>query len=179
MKKRKNKKEENIFLIPLRYILLLCFMFSLPLIYKIFLPLTIYPVFGLLKLIFNQVNVIHDVLIINLDKFIQIIPACIAGSAYLLLLILNLSVQMPLKKRFYSIIFSFLFLLVLNIIRIFFLAILYYYDVALFDFTHKLFWYILSTVFVIIIWFLTAKIFAIKKIPVYSDIKFLIKSIKY
>ena len=152
-------------------------MFTLPLIYKIMLPLTIYPVAGLLK-IFYQVSIQKDIIMIGLQTPIQIISACIAGSAYLLLLILNLSVPMKTKKRIYSIALSFIILLGLNILRIFILSMLYHNNFRFFDFTHKLFWYALSTIFVIVIWFLIVKIFSIKEIPVYTDIKYLSKNIK-
>jgi len=175
--KRKSESGKT-FLIPLRYLILLGLMFSLPLIYKIFTPLTIYPTAGLLKLFFNQVLVHQDTIVINLKIFIKLIPACIAGSAYLLLLILNLSVPMTPKKRIYSILLSFLILLILNILRIFILSTLAYHGVGFFDFTHKLFWYALSTLFVVGIWFLIVKIFSIKQIPVYSDMNYLIKNIR-
>ncbi len=168
------KKAYNILL---RYIILLALMFTLPLVYKIMLPLTIYPVAGLLK-IFYQVSVQKDIIVIGLQTPIQIISACIAGSAYLLLLILNLTVPMKTKKRIYSIILSFIILIGLNILRIFILSILSHNNFRFFDFTHKLFWYVLSTIFVIGIWFLMVKIFSIKEIPVYTDIKYLSKNIK-
>lgn len=44
-----------------------------------------------------------------------------------------------------------------------------------FDFTHKIFWFLGSTLFVVIIWFLEVKIFKIKDIPIYTDLKFLYK----
>ena len=163
--------------ILLRYVILLALMFTLPLIYKIMLPLTIYPVAGLLK-IFYQVSIQKDIIMIGLQTPIQIISACVAGSAYLLLLILNLSVPMKTKKRIYSIAFSILILLGLNILRIFILSILYHNNFRFFDFTHKMFWYVLSTIFVITIWFLIVKVFSIKQIPVYTDIKYLSKNIK-
>ncbi len=163
--------------ILLRYIILLALMFTLPLIYKIFLPLTLYPVAGLFKF-FYQVSIRADIIIISLQTPIRIVSACIAGSAYLLLLILNLSVPMKTKQRIYSIALSFIILLVLNILRIFILGILYHNNFKFFDFTHKLFWYVLSTVFVIGIWFLIVKIFSIKEIPVYTDIKYLAKNMK-
>jgi hypothetical protein len=43
----------------------------------------------------------------------------------------------------------------------------------LFDVIHKVVWHALSTFFVVGIWFAGAKIFTIKKIPVYSDVVFL------
>lgn len=180
MKKRgknlkfKKVKLRNIIFLFLRYLILLALMFSLPIIYKILTPLTIYPTIFLLKFFFNNIILLDTFIIIN-EKMIQIIPACIAGSAYLLLLILNLSLPLNLKKRIYSIIFSLSVLLVLNILRITFLSILYYHNFVFFDFTHKFFWFFLSTLFVVFIWFLTAKIFNIKEIPIYSDLKYLIK----
>lgn len=170
------KKETSLYLIIIRYIILLAFMFSLPLIYLIFNPLTIYPSGFLLEIVFENVSINANMITINLQTFIQIIPACIAGSAYLLLLILNLTIPMKPKQRLYTLLFSFISLLILNILRIFILAVLYHNNYAFFDFTHKLFWYSLSIVFVVLIWLLTIKIFSIKQIPVYSDVKSLIKS---
>jgi len=165
------------FKIFLRYLILLGFMFTLPIIYKIFTPLTIYPTAFLLKLLYT-IQTQGDLIIINNATFIRIIPACVAGSAYLLLLIINLTVPMSLKKRINTLLVSFLILLGLNILRIFSLSILYHNSTPYFDFTHKLFWYGLSTVFVIAIWFYAAKLFSIKEIPVYSDFKLLMKGIK-
>ena len=175
MKKRDNRE----IWILARYLILLGLMFSLPFIYKIFTPITVYPVVWLLKLFFSRIDYIQDIILINNLISIKIIPACIAGSAYLLLLILNLSVPMNNKKRFYSILSSLGMLLLLNIFRIFILSVLYVNNFVFFDFTHKLFWYFLSTVFVVGIWFFVIKIFGIKEVPVWSDIKSLLKKIKF
>lgn len=175
----KNKKEginKPIFLL-LRYIILLGLMFTLPLIYKILTPLTVYSVGSLLKL-FYQISISGDIIKVFPNTIIQIIAPCVAGSAYLLLLILNLTLPMKLKTRVYSILFSTALLFILNILRIFFLSILLVESPQFFGFTHKLFWYVLSTVFVVGIWFLAAFLFKIKEIPVFSDIKYLIKNIK-
>lgn len=176
--KKNNYSENKIFLIPTRYLILLGLVFSLPLFYKILTPLTIYPVAWLLKLFFSNVSLSDAV--INMDNRvrIEIVSACVAGSAYLLILILNLAVPMKTKKRFYSILLSLLILFGINVLRIFFFSILYYEEFAFFDISHKLFWYALSTFFVVGIWFLNVRIFSIKEIPVYSDIVDLIKNIK-
>lgn len=152
-------------------------MFTLPLIYNIFTPLTVYATGGVLKL-FYQVSINGDLIKIFPKTTIQIIPACVAGSAYLLSLILNLSVPMKIKKRARSILFAFALLFALNVLRIFILSISLVKNFQFFNFTHKLFWYILSTLFVVGIWFLTTKIFSIKEIPAYSDIEYLVKEIK-
>lgn len=172
--KNSSKTDIAIFLIPLRYLILLALMFSLPLIYSLLTPMTISSTAALLKLVYSNVVVYDSTILINSNVLIQIIPACVAGSAYLLLLILNLSVSMNLKKRTCSILVSFLILFLLNLSRIFILAILFVNKFYLFDFTHKVFWYSLSTIFVVLIWFLTVKLFKIKEIPIYSDMRKLI-----
>src|SRR3989344_909424 len=173
----KRESSINSLFLLLRYIILLGLMFTLPLIYKILTPLTVYGTAFLLN-IFYKVSISIDIITISPSTIIQIIPPCVAGSAYLLLLILNLTVSMKPKTRIGSILFSILVLFMLNILRIFLLAVLLVNNSQFFDFTHKLFWYILSTLFVVIIWFFTAYLFKIKQIPVYSDIKYLIDNIK-
>ena len=180
MKNRKYKLKflkNKSFVILLRYLILLGLMFTLPLIYKIFTPLTIYPSVSLLKL-FYDVTINNLLIVINDKTFIQIIPACIAGSAYLLLLMLNLSVPIKLKKRVYLIFISFFTLLILNILRIFILSVLFHHNFIFFDLTHKLFWYFLSTAFVVLIWLFIVKNYSIKEIPVYSDVRYLARQTK-
>jgi len=175
--------EENIIsnkkliLIVLRYIILLVLVLNSHLIYKIFTPLTIYTTFIILKL-FYPVIVFGNQILINQTKIIEIIPSCVAGSAYVLLLILNLFVAIKPRQRIYSILFSFVLLFILNILRIIILSVLLVNDFEFFYITHKLIWYILSTVLVVGVWFLTAKIFAIKEIPIVSDIRCFISTIK-
>ena len=140
--------------------------------YFFFTVLTVYPVYFLLNLFFDVIISSNVLLIKNLP--IEIIGSCVAGSAYYLLLILNLSTpKINFPKRILSILFSFGMLLVVNILRIFLLSVLLISGSSLFDVTHKLIWVIGSVVFVVGIWFLTVKIFKIKEIPFYSDIMFL------
>lgn len=147
--------------------------------YYLFLPLTIYPVNFLLNLFYKSLGSIVSSPHLLIGSFaIEIIPACVAVSAFYLLLILNLSTAMSLKKRIYTLLFSFLALLLLNILRIFLLTILLVNQTTSFDLVHKFLWYGLSIFFVIAIWFLTVFLFKIKNIPIYSDIKFLFKEIK-
>ena len=174
MKKLRDLKP--IFLL-LRYILLLVLVISLPIIYKILTPITVYFTGFLLKL-FYQVSIMNEIILINIKTIIEISPACVAGSAFLLLLILNLSTPMKIKTRIYSILFSIISLFLINVFRIFILSVLLVNNFEFFDLTHKLVWYGLSTIFVIGIWFLSVKLFKIKDIPVYTDIKYLIKNIR-
>ena len=176
MEKEINPNKELV-LIVLRYIVLLVLVINSYLVYKIFTPLTIYFTVILLKL-FYPVIVFGEQILINQAKIIEITPPCVAGSAYVLLLILNLFVAMKPKQRAYSILLSFGLLFILNILRIFILSILFVNDFEFFYLTHKLGWYILSTILVVVVWFLIIKIFAIKEIPIISDIKFFLNDIK-
>ncbi len=71
---------------------------------------------------------------------------------------------------------AFASLLILNILRIFFLSLMVINDSVWFWITHMFFWYVLSTVFVLGIWFLEVKLFKIKQTPFYSDLKFVYKN---
>jgi exosortase/archaeosortase family protein len=170
-------KKPNLYHIFVRYVILLLLgLGNVALFYFIFSSLTIQPVNFILSL-FYDVNLTGIELTID-NKTIRIIEACIAGAAYYLLTILNLATPMKLKKRFYSLVFSFILLLILNITRIVALSVMFVNNAESFDFTHKLLWYGLSTIFVVGIWFLTVYLFKIKEIPFYTDYKEFIKVIR-
>lgn len=157
--------------ILLRYLILLAIvLFSLPLIYAVFTPLTINITVFLLDIFYNVAN-FKELIVINGTTQIYIVNACVAGSAYLLLLILNLTISLKGEIRTKSILYSFSLIFLLNILRISILAALYHNQVPYVDFTHAIFWYGLSTFFVIIIWFETTRKFKIKDIPIYTDYK--------
>lgn len=164
-------KLQNIFL---RYIILILVAIpNLYLFYFIFTPLTVYPLYFLLNIFFDTSLSQNIIQFSNLS--IELIPACIAGAAYYLLLILNLSTpKIKFKKRIKLIFSSFLIFLALNILRIFFLSLLLHSGSVYFDITHKFFWYIISTIFVVGIWFFQVKLYKIRQIPFYSDIKYIL-----
>ena len=163
----------------IRYlILILVALPNLKLFYYIFSPLTVYPSYFLFNLVFDA-SLYNNLILLNSSSIIEIIPSCVMGSAYYLLLILNLAVPgIKLGKRLFMIISSFLALLIINLLRIFLLGILYASNSPWSDPLHVFFWYFLSIIFVLGIWFAQTKIFRIKEIPFYSDIKFLISHIK-
>ena len=167
--------------ILVRYLLLV--IVALPglwLFYFVFTPLTVYPVTWLLDVFYGVSLVSGHIIIVNQEIPIELIAACIAGSAYYLLLILNFSTrEIRLETRIKAITFSFLTFLIVNILRIFFLSIIAVSgSTELFDATHKIFWYGLSTIFVVAIWFFEVKKFKIKTIPFYSDIKWMLNRIR-
>ena len=172
---KKSSDNRRIFSIFLRYIFLLVIgVLLMVLFYLIFSPLTIYPIKFLLDFFYKTSLSGNTIFVKNIP--LEIINACIAGSAYFLLLFLNLSVpDFTLIKRARMILFAFIAFLIINVIRIFLLSLLAIGGSSLFDITHKIFWYGVSVFLVAAIWFLEVKLFNIQPIPIYSDLKFLAK----
>ena len=170
--KRISKEFLNIFF---RYFLLILLpLGGLWIFYFVFTPLTVYPIYFLLNYFFGATLEGTTVYVRAIP--IEMIKACIAGSAYYLLLIFNLSTpKIKITQRLKMIFFAFLIFLAANLLRIFLLTILYMAGSPLFDIIHKLSWYAGSVILVIAIWFYQVKIYKLKKIPFYSDLKFLYK----
>jgi exosortase/archaeosortase family protein len=169
-----NQVHKKVVDFAIRYLILVLIAFpGLVLFYKIFTPLTIYPSYWIFSIFFNT-SIYSNIILLNSATVIEIVPACIMGSAYYLLLILNLSIpDINLKKRLTMILTSFAALLIVNVIRIVILGSLYNFNSILGDPLHTFFWYFLSIFFVVGIWFAQVKIFRIKGIPFYTDLKFL------
>lgn len=170
------KDEKYLYDLIIRYsILVIIAIFGFNIFYWVFRPLTVYPVFWILD-IFLETDLISPTILLLEDIAIEFIPACIAGAAYYLLLMLNLSTpKIELNKRIKFVLLSFAVFLIVNVLRILILAIIALYKSSFFDVTHAIFWYSLSTILVILIWFYGVKYFKIKEIPFYSDLKFLYK----
>jgi len=181
MKKARNQDVQikNFISILLRYgfilIIALIFFYS-EFFYKLLLLPTLYSVKFLLGF-FYEVSFSGSLIFVD-SLAIEIIPACVAVSAYLLLLILNITTPMNIKKRTFSIIFSIFALFIINVLRIFAFSLLLVSNYAYYDILHKIFWYFLSTLFVVGIWFISTFLFKIKSIPAYSDISCLVGLIK-
>jgi exosortase/archaeosortase family protein len=124
---------------------------------------------------FKAAEVVGQSIFLNSIK-INFIDACIAGSAYYLLLVLNLSTP-SIKRRIYYLVFSFLIFFVINTARILFLIFVLSSVPKYFGLAHMTLWYLASTFIVVGIWFLQVKLFDIKEIPFYSDIRYLLKLI--
>jgi len=145
--------------------------------YKIFYPLTFY-LSGFMLSMFGDIRLFYvsEIILYN-QTAVSLIDACVAGSAYYLLFILALSIpNIKSIKRLKILVLSFSILLVVNIFRIVFMTLIA--RQSYFDVVHMAFWYALSLIFVICIWFFMVKIFNIKEIPIYSDYKFLLKQAK-
>ncbi len=161
-----------------RYFILILIAFpNLYFFYSLFTPLTVYPLFWILNLLFGA-SLLPDSIIVFKGFSAQIIPACVAGAAYYLLVVLNLSTPMDLKKRVYSLLFLVITFLILNLARLVLFAILLQSGFQYFDLAHELVWYFGSTILLVIVWFANVYIFKIKEIPVYSDLRNIFKDIK-
>lgn len=155
-----------------RYVVLLLLgLNQLKLFYLIFTPLTVYPVFWVLSLVDNSSRLLEGNLIFFSGFYAQIIPACVAGAAYYLLFILNLTTPMKVDQRVKSLSFLLLSFLFLNVLRILVFASLLANGSQYFDLAHNVVWYFGSTVMVIVIWFVNVWFFKIRAIPIYSDVK--------
>ena len=161
----------------MRYsVILLLGLGNLSVFYYIFTPLTVNISAFILNL-FSE-TIIDSSTILFREVTIEIISACVAGSAYYLLFILLMSTpELKIKTRIYALLFSFSLLLIFNSLRIVLLALIN--QSMYFELVHIVFWYVISTIFVILIWFLTINLFKIRNIPVYTDIKNLMIAIKH
>ncbi|MEM2956045.1 MAG: pacearchaeosortase [Candidatus Pacearchaeota archaeon] len=153
-----------------RYTLMLFFGIFLNIFYLVFSPLTIYSVYILLS-IFYKTTIIENIIIAN-NTEIEIINACVAGSAYFLLFILNFSTaKIKFKKRIFILLADCGIFLLINILRIFFLSVLLINNSIFFNTAHFILWYAVSILLVILIWIFTVKFAEIKEIPFISDFK--------
>src|SRR3989344_9015522 len=174
-------EKKRVYGLLVRYLLLIVLgVPNLFLFYAVFTPMTIKPTFAFFSAIDPSSYIVEntDNVIFFKGYYATIIPACVAGAAYYLLLILNLTTPMNVKKRIPSIVFLLGAFLILNLSRILIFALLLAKGYQYFDITHALTWYFGSTVLVILIWFGNVLLFRIRDIPIYSDIKQIYLDIK-
>jgi len=178
--KSKNQTKEIADLVIRYGLLVLVAVPNLWIFYYLFAPLTKYLTYFFLSLFFESASLVGDVITISGCFPIEIIGACVGGSAYYLLLILNLSTRgIDIIKRIKLIAVAFSSFFLLNLLRIFILSFLFISESPFFDITHSLFWYALSTIFVVGIWFAEVRLFKIKDIPFYSDLKFIFRNFRH
>lgn len=141
--------------------------------YLVFEPLTVYPVYWILG-IFTDASMSGSVIVAD-GVHVKLVRACIAGSAYYFLFLLNFSTPgMKVGRRIGILFLSFLMLLAFNVARILLLAWLHFGGFSVFDSVHWFLWHFMSTALVIGIWFFQVRRFGMGEIPVYSDVGFLI-----
>ena len=160
-----------------RYLLILLLgLGDLWIFYTLFKPATIHTLVSILRIFSGEVVLVGGRILFE-SILIEIIPACVAGAAYYLLFILVFSTpNIKIKRRLGILLLTSLAFFILNILRLLILALIN--KSAYFETVHLLFWYALSTIFVVLIWVFSVKFFKIKDIPIYTDVRTLIRLAK-
>jgi len=142
--------------------------------YLIIKPITLYSLF-LIFLPFNT-TLKNSSIIINNTEF-NLIPACIAITAYILLAVLILLTKdLTIKTTIKLFLIGSLLILVANLIRISILILLWVYkNIYLFNTIHLFFWKFVASIYVAFVWIFLIKKYKIKSIPLIDDYKYLIK----
>lgn len=140
--------------------------------YTLFTPLTVYSVYGILHQLGETVLLSSTLLLFN-GSYIELIPACIGGLAYFLLLALVLATPLSWKRTIYLLITLWISFLVINILRIVVFAVLVTEGYRYFNQAHMLVWILGGTLFVVLIWIMITRLFKIQAIPFYTDVLFL------
>jgi len=170
-----NQSRKIIDLFARYFIILSVGLGNLYLFYKFLTPLTMRAVVAILDIFSNPLVTGNTIFFKRV--VIEIVPACVAGSAFYLLFLLVVSTaDLNVKKRLLVLLTSVVVLFILNILRLVLLVPIT--STPYFDAVHWVFWHLVSTVFVVAIWISMVYLYKIKTIPVYSDIKFLISLIK-
>ncbi len=159
--------------------LLVPFIITSNLLGKFFYPLTIYLPYFLLKLINYQAFIIPPYIITS-ENYIRFSQACAAISAYfLLLLLIVLTKDIKLKTRIKIFLLGSVIIFTINMARIIILiAVLEKFGFSTFQQTHDIFWIIFGSLIVALTWIFLTRYYKIKSIPIYSDIKYLLKQTK-
>lgn len=139
------------------------------------IPYVILSIFGYtVKIVFDT-----NSLFVNGVEF-GFIEACIATSAYYLLILLILTTKdIDFKKSVKMLLLGSMLILLMNILRIILLMlIILNIGQNWFEIVHMTFWYFVSSIYVFLVWIFLIKKFNVNTIPIYSDAKYLINQIK-
>ena len=160
--------------LPIRYVLAVLVGIFYQIFYWIFSPWTLHSTYWILNLVYD---VVLEGNLITFDSVtFALIPACTAATAYLLLTMLILVTRgIKLLTRIKIWIYGCLLILVFNTLRIFLLIWIYVtFGQNYFDALHLVFWHVISTVVVVLIWIGLTKKYKVKGIPIYSDFKYIL-----
>ena len=171
------KYEKRLFI---RILVLILITLGYGLFYRIFYPPTILVSFVVLKLFIKNlvINFSEHYLSPGCGK-LMFVEACVASTAYYLWSLLVLFTKDLGKKVWKLWIYGVLLIFGMNVLRIIVLVlILYYFGQSWFDLIHLVFWRFVAGIYVALVWIFLVNKFKVKSIPVYSDVKELLKSIK-
>lgn len=162
-------------IVYIRYLAALVIAISYNLFSLLLSPLTVFVSASFLQLFYDIIQV-GNTITINAVPFV-FIPACTATLAYILLaelLLVTRGISFSVGARMFLL--GSLGIFIMNIARIIFLIMLYFsFGENYFDAVHIFFWQAVSTVFVAVIWIILVERYKIKTIPIYDDMKELLK----
>lgn len=110
---------------------------------------------------------------------LEFVKACVATSAYYLLALLILTTKdIGLKNSIKMFLIGSLLIFIMNILRITLLIIMVLnLGLDWFNAIHLTFWYIVSSLYVFLVWIFLIRLYKVKNIPVFSDLVYLTKII--
>ncbi len=149
--------------------------------YKLLLPIfTFITIHISTLLLFPYSPIIKENSIVISNITLKFVPACIAITAYYLLTFLVIITKdIKLKTRIKMWLLGTSLILIANLIRILILSILLIkQNINLFLTLHLIIWELIASIYIFLIWILLTKLYKVKSIPIYDDIKELIKIIK-
>ncbi len=146
--------------------------------YSVLGPITLYGSYFLTS-IFYEASLKGDILQVS-GFDLKFIPACAAVSAYLLLVILILLTKdIGFKRGIAVLLIGALMIYAANLIRIEILIwLLVNKGLDYFKTLHLFFWKVLASIYVAFVWVFLTRLFKIKEIPLYSDLKYLLLNLK-
>ncbi|MCK4997034.1 pacearchaeosortase [Candidatus Pacearchaeota archaeon] len=144
---------------------------DLYLFYKVLTPLTV-RVFYFIVNLFTEANLYGNIVNFG-ETVVEIVPACVAGAAYYLLFVLVMLTAMNWKTRIKVVGASLVAFFIVNMFRLLVLAGLI--GTSNFELVHWIFWHLVSTLFVVGIWFGVVRYFKIKAVPGYTDFMYIRK----
>ena len=168
------KKEYNFILR-----IIIAFLIPYSLLSLLITPLTMYLSYFILKLFGENILLLPPLILIN-ETIVKFIPACAAISAYYLLMLLVLLTKdiKPLIRLKMFFLGSLLILLINTFRIILLLIILSHYNYNLFESVHMLFWTLIGSLFVAVIWIFLVKRYSVKSVPIFSDLNYLLQQTK-
>ncbi|MFH1065562.1 MAG: pacearchaeosortase [Nanoarchaeota archaeon] len=171
------KKDGYFKSLALRVLAAFAVLIGYPLLYMVIAPLTLHISYFFFN-IFVPSALIGTKIMTLMDSF-EFIPACVATSAYILLaLLVLLTKDISRSERLQMVIYGWLAILAFNILRIELLLLTYFRLETAFDTIHLFVWKFMSTAFVVLLWLGLARLYKVKAIPVYSDLRHIACMIK-
>lgn len=119
-------------------------------------------------------SVSYAISILGGEATINIVKYCVTASAYYLLaLFCIITWNITLWKRFLIFLIGSALIFGMNLARIVILIVTLLSNEEAFQAAHFALNFLLSVVYVVLVWFLLSVLFKVKTVPFYSDIKFL------